>query len=254
MRIETDMGGIVAMLLMSIRTSAALVLTPVFSSLQWPLRMRVLFVLALCALMAASLHVSPVAQPWSLGAMLSAALAEVVLGSVLAFGLFAGFGALALGGRIMDLQIGFGIATLIDPATRAQAPLMGTFLQLLAVLVFFAIDGHHWLIRGLAFSFTHLPPGTGLSEMRLDVVVAQFGLMFVYALAVVAPIVFAIFLLDVGLAVMARTMPQVNVFIVSMPLKIFVGLLTFAASLHYVRPLMERIFTSIFSYWQKFLE
>lgn len=75
--------------------------------------------------------------------------------------------------------------------------------------------------------------------------------MFVYGLAVVAPVVAVLLMLDVGMAVAARTMPQVNMFIVGFPLKIFMGLLVLALSLNYMGPLLEKIYASIFLYWQR---
>jgi flagellar biosynthetic protein FliR len=149
--------------------------------------------------------------------------------------------------------MGFGVATLIDPATRAYAPLLGTFLNLLAVVIFFAIDGHHLLIRGLAHSFELVPLGVPLTEFNIAAVITHFGSMFVYAAAIAAPVVVSLFLLDVALGVVARTMPQVNVFIVSIPLKIFIGLAVFALSLQFMTPLMKNMFESIFRYWEKIL-
>jgi flagellar biosynthetic protein FliR len=173
-----------------------------------------------------------------------------VIGGLMAFGVVAAFAAFLLGGRIIDVQMGFGVASLIDPTTRSSAPLLGTFLNFLAVVTFFAIDGHHLIIRGLAFSLEHIPPGTSLGEINIGAVVAHFGAMFIFGVMVVAPALIAILLLDIGLAVIARTMPQVNVFIVSLPLKIFVGLAMTAISLPYLGSVMKRIFESIFSYWE----
>jgi len=250
MQIQADITWLIAILLISIRVGAVFLFTPVFSSLQAPAHFRVLFIMALSLLIAASVKILPIAQPLLLGDLIRAALSELVIGGLFAFGLFTVFGAFVLGGKIIDLQMGFGVATLIDPATRSEAPLMGTFLNLLAVMLFFAVDGHHMLIRGLAFSLAHIPPGAGLTDIDPAVVISQFGAMFVYGLIIVAPALFSILLLDVGLAVMARTMPQVNIFIVSIPLKIFVGLLVTAVSLHYMGPKIATIFESIFIYWQ----
>jgi flagellar biosynthetic protein FliR len=77
--------------------------------------------------------------------------------------------------------------------------------------------------------------------------------MFAYGLLIVAPAVFALLLLDVALAVMARTMPQMNVFIVAMPLKVVVGLLVLALSMRHMQPAMNRIFESVPLYWQRLL-
>ena len=171
----------------------------------------------------------------------------------MAFGVFAAFAAFMFGGRILDYQMGFGVAGLIDPATNAQSPLMGTVLSMTAVVFFFAINGHHMLIRGLVYSFEKIPPGLPLSELNLAAVVAQFGVVFLYGLAVVAPAVFALLLIDVGMAFGARTMPQINIFIVGMPIKIFVGLLMLTLSMNYLAPLFERIYTTIFRYWEKII-
>jgi flagellar biosynthetic protein FliR len=163
------------------------------------------------------------------------------------------FAAFLLGGRIVDFQMGFGVAGLIDPATRTQAPLIGTILNLIAIMVFYTLDGHHYLLRGLAFSVEKIPPGAWLGDFDLAVVIAHFGAMFSFAIAIVAPVIFSILLLDVGLAVMARTMPQMNVFIVSLPLKIFTGLSVTALSMHTFTPLMEKIFEAMFVFWQNIL-
>lgn len=176
---------------------------------------------------------------------------ELILGMILAFGLFTAFGAFLFGGRIIDFQMGFGVANLIDPATQSQAPMLGTVLNLMAVMTFFLLDGHHLLIRGLVYSLQKIPPGSSLHEVDVQAIIAQFGVMFVYGLAVVAPVVAVLLMLDVGMAVAARTMPQVNMFIVGFPLKIFMGLLVLALSLNYMGPLLEKIYASIFIYWQR---
>ena len=79
------------------------------------------------------------------------------------------------------------VANLIDPVTRAQAPLIGTALNLMAVAIFFAVDGHHMLVRAVAFSLEHFPPGRSLRELNLAAVAAQFGVMFTFGLALAAP-------------------------------------------------------------------
>jgi flagellar biosynthetic protein FliR len=253
MKATVEIAWIITVALVAIRLGAVLALTPVFGGANSPVRFRVLFVLGMSALIVSGLGVDPINVPFSLSAFATAAVTELALGAVLAFGIFATFAAFLLAGRIMDVQMGFGVAALIDPANRTPSPLVGTFLNLLAVAFFFAIDGHHLLIRGFVFSLERVPVGTFLTEVDPTAVVAQFGGMFTYAAALAAPVIFSILLIDVVLAVVARTMPQVNVFIVGLPLKIFVGLLMLAISLRYVGPLMARIFESLFDYWSEVL-
>lgn len=250
MSTTVEIAWILAIALVALRLGAVLVLTPLFSVSAVPANVRVLLVIALAVFMVGALGIQGVTVPTSLGGLLAAGLSELVLGGLLAFGLFTAFAVFQLAGRIMDVQLGLSVATLIDPTTRAHSPLLGTALNLTAVAMFFAIDGHHLLIRGLAFSLERIPPGTLITEFDPAAVVAQFGGMFVYALALAAPVLFVILLIDVALAVTARSMPQVNIFIVSLPLKILVGLLVLAISLNYAAPLMTRVFENLFDYWQ----
>ncbi len=251
MSITADVAWLTAVLLVALRMGPVFLLAPVFGSIQVPAQVRALFVLGLAATIVTGLQITVLPGSLSFGGLITAALYELLIGGLFAFGLFTAFGAFLFAGRILDLQIGFGVASLIDPASRTQAPLLGTFLNLLAIVVFFAIDGHHMLIRGIAFSLQHIPPGTSVPDINVAALIAQFGAMFVYAVMIVAPALFSILLLDVGMAVMARTMPQVNVFIVAIPLKIFVGLVVLAISLNYMMPLMQNIFESIFAYWEQ---
>ncbi|PUB81013.1 MAG: flagellar biosynthetic protein FliR [gamma proteobacterium symbiont of Ctena orbiculata] len=251
MLFETDITMITAALLVATRVSPLFLLTPLFAITRVPARVRVLFVLALSAVLTAGIGVLPIDPPATLSGLMHAMVNELILGMILAFGLFTAFGAFLFGGRIIDFQMGFGVANLIDPATQSQAPMLGTVLNLMAVMTFFLLDGHHLLIRGLVYSLQKIPPGSSLHEVDVQAIIAQFGVMFVYGLAVVAPVVAVLLMLDVGMAVAARTMPQVNMFIVGFPLKIFMGLLVLALSLNYMGPLLEKIYASIFIYWQR---
>jgi flagellar biosynthetic protein FliR len=250
MNISFEIAWVIAVLLVSIRFGMVFVLTPLFTAAQVPVQFRVLFTLAMSALIVAGVGVTAAKVPISTLGLIQAALSEAVIGGVMAFGVLAAFAAFLLGGRIIDIQMGFGVASLIDPATRSQVSLLGTFLNLTAVVAFFAVDGHHMIIRGLVFSLQHIPPGTSLGEINMGAIVAHFGAMFIFGVMIVAPALFSILLLDVGLAVVARTMPQLNIFIISLPLKIFVGLAITAISLPYTGSVMSKIFESIFSYWE----
>ncbi len=252
MMFTVDIAWVLTVLLVAVRVGAAVALTPVFG-MTIPARVRVLFVFAMAAMLVAGLSGSMKPSSITLGYFVTAAASELVVGLALAFGLFTAFAAFQLAGRIIDLQLGFGVAGLIDPTTRAQSPLLGFFLNLLAVMLFFSIDGHHAVIRGLAYSLEVVPPGASLVDLNAGVIAAQFGAMFVYAIAVAAPVVFIVLLIDVVLAVISRTMPQVNVFVVGMPLKIFVGLVVLALSLLYLTPAVKRVFESLFGYWQMLL-
>lgn len=252
MEFTVTFGWLAAVVLVSIRLGAVFLLSPLFSVGGLPVRVRVMLVWGLAVMLVMALNIPHSLNELTMSTFAQSALFELFLGSLMAFGMHCAFATFHLGGRILDFQVGFGAASLIDPMTDNQNPLLGTLLHLLAVVMFFLVNGHHLFLKGLAYSFEKIPPGS-LTQMSLAPVLEQFGLMFIYGVAVVAPAVFALFLVDVGMAIAARTMPQVNVFIISMPLKVFVGLVVLAMSLTYMGPLMMRIYDSIFRYWMTLL-
>jgi flagellar biosynthesis protein FliR len=252
MSVHLDSGWIVAVFLASIRLGTLFLLAPGLGTVRAPGGFRAFLVIALAASLA-PLAVAAPATAASSGALVSAALGELVVGGVLAFGLFAAFGAFMVAGRAIDLQIGFGIASLLDPVSRAHAPLVGTALNLAGVVVFLAADGHHLLVRGLALSFERVPAGAGLPGLDVAALASQFGVAFSFGVAMAAPVLLLILMLDLGLAVMSRTMPQWNVFFVSMPAKIVAGLSILTLSLPHMGPVVRRLFATVFSFWDRVL-
>jgi flagellar biosynthetic protein FliR len=250
MRLSADVAALLTTLLVALRLGVALVLTPVLAFGAVPTRFRVILVVGFAGLLVAVTGTRAAGGTIDVVGFAGMAASEAVLGALLGFGILAAFAAFQLAGRVIDLQLGFGVVTLIDPATRGHAPLLGTLLWMTAVAVFFAIDGHHALLRAFALSLEALPPGTALREGAIAPVVAQFGLMFSFALAIAAPVIFTLLLVDTVVAVMARTMPQMNIFFVSLPLKVLVGLLTLALAVVHAGPVARRCFESIFTMWE----
>lgn len=152
-------------------------------------------------------------------------LGEVLVGFIIGFLTQLVFGAFQLAGQIMDMQMGFGIVNVVDPQYGIQIPVLGNFKYILALLFFLTIDGHHLLLEGLVRSYELIPLGTmSISGSIYKYIFELAGGMFVTALKVSLPVVAALFITDLALGVVARTVPQMNVFIVGLPLKIGVGL------------------------------
>lgn len=252
MQINVDTAWALAVFYVWLRLGCVFLLAPVPMVQGTPVVVRVLFTLALAALLVSGGGVRPALASFGPGQVLLGAIGEVVVGITLAFGVFAAFGAFAMAGKILDVQSGFGLGVVYDPVTRTGAPMFATILNMTGVALFFALDGHHALLRGLAYSLHRAPPGAGL-ELSADAAVAQFGLVFSYGIALVIPVILCLLLIELALAVASRTLPQMNVFVVSIPLKLVAALSIFAVSAPTLGPAMQRVYRSIFTYWESVL-
>lgn len=151
--------------------------------------------------------------------------AESITGLVYGFVVNLVFAAIYLSGQLIDVPMGFGMANIFDPQTGIQIPLMSQFQRILAVLIFFTINGHQALFRGLVESF-HLIPvgGVHLSGGAVESLIQIFANLFLLGLRIALPIMGAILLTDVALGIMTRAVPQINVFVIGFPIKIAVGI------------------------------
>jgi flagellar biosynthetic protein FliR len=249
MNLAIDPAWATAAVLLWLRLGVVFFMTPVFSGFNGPPVLLALLSLALAGLFAAGLPAAASAVPTAPGTFAWAALLEVGLGMVLAFGVHAAFAAFGLAGQLLDLQIGFGAGNVFDPVTRANSPILGAILNSLAAMLFFTVDAHHAFVRGLAFSVTQMPPGSVSLHVTPAAVATQFGVAFSLALAMAAPILFLLVLLEAGLAVVSRMLPQMNVYFVGLPLKILVGLSAFGIAASTIGPVAGRVFASIFHFW-----
>lgn len=236
-------------LLTSIRVSMVFIATPVFGGVAMPILARTLLVLGLAAGLSSGVAEVPIDNRMvGFPVML---IREALVGGAIAAGLHIGFGALQFGGRLLDFQIGFGFASLVDIATKTSVPLLGNVLSMLTVLIFFTIDGHHALIKVLQLSLEKFPIGGGVAGLDFGALVAQFGACFTLGFIIVAPVVLCLLMIDFGMALMSRTMPQMNIFVLSLGLKVFVGLAVLATMVPLAGGAIRRIFDSIFVGWGK---
>jgi flagellar biosynthetic protein FliR len=247
-RIESQ--WLLTVALASVRLAALLWATPLFVLGRVPARVTVLLVLMFSACLVAIQPPEMMVAASTLAGLAAAAFRELAVGLLMAFGLHCAFAAFSFAGRLLDLQIGFSVASLINPSTRESDSLLGTVLLAVGVMTFLLLNGHHLVVRSVVQSFQWFPVGQPLGPIALQPIVAQFGLMFSLGTVLVAPVIAVLLLVDLALAMVARTMPQMNVFMVSIPVKIVIGLGVLAASTAFMPDALRRIYESIFAYWQ----
>ena len=159
-------------------------------------------------------------------------LREMLIGAVLGYVSSLIVSAAQTAGGVLDLQSGLGAATMFDPITGMSTPLISHAYYLIASVAFVTLDGHHTLIAALGRSWELLPVG----HAHISTATAQ-GLMVVsarllwVAAQIAAPGMAAVFLTDLGLGLIARGVPQMNVFLVGLPAKLIVGLVVLAAAI-----------------------
>jgi flagellar biosynthesis protein FliR len=157
------------------------------------------------------------------------------------------FSAVQISGQIFGMQLGFGIVNVIDPLSDTQIALLGQFEFIVAILLFLAMNGHHALIKIIANSYTVVPLGSFSFTESLGMQVAGWlSKCFEIALKIGLPVIMILLMVSVGLGIIARTVPQMNVFMVGLPLKIFVGLWMMMITMGLMAYLLRGYFDQMF--------
>lgn len=245
MDMETLLQSFPVFLLIFCRISAFFVVVPVFSSRSMPTTFKIGLSFFI-ALVVFSSRGTGITVPQDLSYILLIAR-EVLIGLLLGFIAYLMFMAIQTAGSFIDIQIGFGIANVIDPMTGASAPIIGNFKYMIALLMFLSMNGHHYLLDAIVYSYNWIPIDNVLFLKMIDgslseFLIRTFAQSFILAFQMSAPLVTALFLTDVGLAFLARTAPQYNVFVIGVPLKIIVGL----ALLLLLMPGLAMLFQNLF--------
>ncbi|MBN6887179.1 flagellar biosynthesis protein FliR [Cytobacillus horneckiae] len=170
-------------------------------------------------------------------------------------GIFVGFiaylmlSAIQIAGGFIDFQMGFAIANVIDPQTGAQSPLTGQYLYMISLLFLLSVNGHHLLMDGIFYSYQFIPidqPWIPFGDEGLaEFVVKAFNSMFIIAFQMAIPVVGSLFLVDVALGIIARTVPQLNVFVVGLPVKIGVSFIVLFIVMSVLMVVVSRLFETM---------
>jgi flagellar biosynthetic protein FliR len=236
-------------LLVFTRISAFFVAAPVFQVPNIPVQFKI----GLAAMLSlVTFSVVPISGVIPIdGAYILLVIKELLIGLSVGFIAYLFFSAVQVSGSFIDMQMGLGIANVIDPQTGAQSPLMGNFKFIFAVLLFFAFNAHHVMIDSIIRSYEWVPldktwPSRLGSESLTKFVITSFSAMFVFAFQMAAPIVGALFLTDVAMGIVSKAVPQVNIFIVGLPLKILVAFVLMVILVPGYLYLFQKLFVDMF--------
>jgi flagellar biosynthesis protein FliR len=243
------------LLLVFCRITSFFIVAPVFSAKNVPNHFKIGLSFMITLIAFTAIDKSSIAID---GVYLIALMKEIVMGLLLGFVAYLFFTVVQISGSFIDMQMGFSMANIIDPMTGAQSPIIGNLKFMLAVLLFLTFDGHHYLIKAIIDSYKWVPLSNDafvhiyngeVSEFLFKTFTTVFSLAFQMA----APMIAALFLVDVGLGILARTAPQFNIFVVGMPLKILIGFLLLTLIFPSFLVLFSELFSNMFATIQKLL-
>lgn len=224
-----------------LRLSALLFAAPILGARTVPVRIRIVLGVVLTILVQPLLPAMPAIAPISAAGFITA-LQQIAIGTVMGMTLQIMFSAFVMAGMITATTMGLSFASTVDPQNGIQVPMIGQLYLILGTLMFLGLDGHLLLIELLAASFTFLPIGAQLLPPDLFLSIGLFGSqMFLAAVMIALPATMGVLLVNLGLGVVTRAAPQLNIFSVGFPITILSGFLLILLSM----PLLSGVFVDL---------
>ncbi|MDQ3810289.1 MAG: flagellar biosynthetic protein FliR [Chloroflexota bacterium] len=244
MTLTVPIGPVEAFVLIATRILAVMATSPVMSLRHVPVPARLglgLFTaLLLVPVVARDGAASDIEVTWA------AIASEALVGALAGFAATVVYSAIQLGATLLDLQAGFTIASIYDAALGSQGSLIDRFYGALAALLFFQTDAHHLLIQAAVQLFTIVPlGGFALDKLRFETLARLVAGSFVVAVELVFPILTALLLADVALAVLARVAPQFGIFSVGLQVKVALALAALTVTMPLLLPRLHQLFSGV---------
>jgi flagellar biosynthetic protein FliR len=235
-----------AFFLIFIRVTAVMITIPVLGDASVPMRVKAGLSLMMAMILFPVMQTYVSNSSFDIFSLVLRMIGEVLIGMAIGFGSRLIFAGIQLAGQLIGFQMGLSIANVIDPANNSQVSVISQFQYLVALLIFLLMDGHHIFIYAIADSIRALPPlNFHFSGPLLEVLINMMGKMFIVAIKVGAPIVAILFFLSIGMGLVARTVPQINIFVVGFPLQIAVGLIGIGVTIPLFIKIVETCFVDM---------
>ncbi|WP_067838556.1 flagellar biosynthetic protein FliR [Amphibacillus sediminis] len=248
-----DLNSLPAFLLIFTRIVAFIATVPIFSYRNIPNPFKVGFAFFMSLIMVLSIDIPELTIDLAYVILI---FKEVLVGIILGLLAYLVLSVVQIAGGFIDFQMGFAIANVVDPQTGAQSPVIGQYFHMFALLFLLAVDGHHLFINGAFYSFDLIKIDQLIhigSNGYITTVLTTFTQLFLIAFQMAIPIVGCLFLVDVALGIVARTVPQLNVFVVGIPIKITVSLFVLGMFMTLYISLVQRLFNYIIEILEVFM-
>src|SRR5581483_6299568 len=214
---------IAAVVFTGARVAGLMVFCPFLGSDAIPTQLKAVLVLVITAVLAPLR--GPVQLDVSSWQWLGVVLSEMVIGLILGLAANLMMEAPMMAGQILGVQMGYSLATLFDPQTQADTPVLGQFHRLAALLIFLQLNVHHWILRAIVSSFGYLPAGASVATFSVVRGLLQAaGGIFLAGVQIAAPALIATIIADVSLGFLAKASPQMPVLFIGLAVKNLLGL------------------------------
>ncbi len=241
MKIVLDIRTFETWILVFFRVGGILLFAPILGPKGTPWILKVTLAALITVLIAPFVPQQSVAL--ELSPLLQRMAREAAIGMVLGFTVHLVFGAVQTAGQMIGYQMGFSMVNLLDPQGEYPIPIISHFITMLAVLIFLDLNGHHWYLRSILKSYELIgPEGPSLGKDVGWELLKGGTMLFQAAVKIAAPLMVLTFLFYVAMALVARAMPQMNVFIVSLPLQVGLGLIGLGLSLPFMAAFIRGLF------------
>jgi flagellar biosynthetic protein FliR len=237
-------GPVEAFVLIATRVLAVLATSPVMSLRQIPIPARLGMGLFTALLLVPIVGKDGV--PAGVDVTWTTLASEALVGALAGFAATVAYSAIQFGGSLLDVQAGFSMAALYDATFGSQGSLLERFYGAIAALLFFQTNAHHLVIQALGQLFSVVPLGSfTLDRIRPDILATIAAGSFAVALELVFPVLVALLLADVALAVLARVAPQFGIFTIGMQVKVVVALGALVVTMPLLMPRMHQLFNGV---------
>lgn len=246
-------------LLIMVRLNAMIIIAPFFSSGVIPFRLKAILSFLITLVIFPAIAAQGYDITGNTGLYYMMIIREVAIGIYIGFLVAIIFSAFQLAGQFFAVQIGFGMSEVLDPLAQVSIPLVGQLKNLIGLLVFLAMNGHHFLIEALYRSYELAPVinmNVASTGKLFQFLMHSFSGMFMVALKIALPVLGVIFLISVSMGVLAKAAPQMNIMMLGFPFKIIVAfgimLLITPLIVRIMHVSLERTFTfvtRVLHYW-----
>lgn len=223
MTLSMDLAQLQTLMLTSVRVIAFLVVAPPFSHRSFPGAVKAMLGIGLA--IALLPKIGPATVEYSTAGYMTGLVVQALVGASLGFVVYVAFAAVQAAGGFIDLMGGFSMAQSFDPMSNSNGAQFNRLFQMTALALLFATNAHQLVLGGLFKSFEFIPPGQGVDLGQLgEVLTAGLTTMFMSAVQIAGPLMIILILSDMGLGLLTRVAPALNVFVLGFPLKIYLTL------------------------------